>query len=615
MAQHVRCPYGPPLERPTESPLTHTANDSPNDVFIAVMGVTGSGKSSFISRCSGKVVKVGHQLEACTTHVDVYAYEVSPVQTVYLIDTPGFDDTNRSDTEVLKEIARWLVASYKGKILLNGIIYLHRITDIRMQGSARKNLLMFRQLCGENALKRVVLVTTMWDKVPEDEASKREKELIDTPEFWGWMLEKGSSCQRHYNTEDSARIIVSDLASHAVPVTTALQAQMVDEKKKLGETSAGQELQSEMNKEKAKWAQERREIEDQLRLAIEQRDHEAEEMMREERDRYTKMIQKVENDTETLKATMNKLLAERDERVAEMETMLKLQQVEYNKQLAGIRDRQSQLEKENAELLARQQPKRSSKGRLLLQEDQSIMSRGRNNSGVHYSLAIRHGDFVCIGPHYTSSSAKQPEETKDGCPIKLVSFGDTYDPLVWSWIAHYPGSGWSEQLGLAYQGLWNDIHGRGLKDLELCALGPDKTYYAKWKTGHWTANVSEEIKKVLVRAHKHGGVIKAIALGYGGSYVITWGKAEYTSEMLFETSMDLKGYYGNFNHQRWFRGAGITAVALDISNPTDYILVYINSSKKASLARYISNNKSQEEINEWWLRDQLHALENKLEKM
>jgi predicted GTPase len=29
------------------------------------MGVTGSGKSSFISRYSGKVVKVGHQLEAC----------------------------------------------------------------------------------------------------------------------------------------------------------------------------------------------------------------------------------------------------------------------------------------------------------------------------------------------------------------------------------------------------------------------------------------------------------------------------------------------------------------------------------------------------------------------
>lgn len=39
--------------------------DRPSDVFIAVMGVTGSGKSSFVSMCSGKRVKIGHSLEAC----------------------------------------------------------------------------------------------------------------------------------------------------------------------------------------------------------------------------------------------------------------------------------------------------------------------------------------------------------------------------------------------------------------------------------------------------------------------------------------------------------------------------------------------------------------------
>lgn len=38
----------------------------PSDVFIAVMGVTGSGKSSFISLCSGSDdVKIGHGLESC----------------------------------------------------------------------------------------------------------------------------------------------------------------------------------------------------------------------------------------------------------------------------------------------------------------------------------------------------------------------------------------------------------------------------------------------------------------------------------------------------------------------------------------------------------------------
>lgn len=32
-----------------------------------------------------------------TSLVDVHAYEASPEQTVYLIGTPGFDDTDKSD--------------------------------------------------------------------------------------------------------------------------------------------------------------------------------------------------------------------------------------------------------------------------------------------------------------------------------------------------------------------------------------------------------------------------------------------------------------------------------------------------------------------------------------
>lgn len=44
---------------------------------------------------------------------------MSTDRTVYLIDTPGFDDTKKSDTEVLSEIALWLGDLYKNKILLN----------------------------------------------------------------------------------------------------------------------------------------------------------------------------------------------------------------------------------------------------------------------------------------------------------------------------------------------------------------------------------------------------------------------------------------------------------------------------------------------------------------
>lgn len=275
---------------------------------------------------------------------------MSPDRTVYLIDTPGFDDTTRSDTEVLSEIAAWFGDSYKNKILLNGIIYLHRITDIRMQGSAKKNLIMFKQLCGPDALKRVILVTSMWDKISNDEAVRREKELIDTPEFWGWMLQKGSSSHRHYNTEASAMEIVSKLASFTTPIATALQTQLVDERRTLDQTSAGRELQSELLKEKKKWDRERREIEEQMKAAIRQRDREAEEMMREERDRYTSMIKKVEKDTGALRLTMESLLAQRDERVERMEKQMREQQLAHERELKQIRESQRKLEREKAEM-------------------------------------------------------------------------------------------------------------------------------------------------------------------------------------------------------------------------------------------------------------------------
>ena len=36
-----------------------------NAIFIAVMGMTGAGKSSFVASCTGKEVTVGHTLHSC----------------------------------------------------------------------------------------------------------------------------------------------------------------------------------------------------------------------------------------------------------------------------------------------------------------------------------------------------------------------------------------------------------------------------------------------------------------------------------------------------------------------------------------------------------------------
>jgi hypothetical protein len=78
--------------------------------------------------------------------------------------------------------------------VLNGIIYMHRITDVRMGGASTRNLRTFRTLCGEDCLPNVLLVTSMWDTLlcsPGGRAlgEQREAELIKVPEFWGVMTQ------------------------------------------------------------------------------------------------------------------------------------------------------------------------------------------------------------------------------------------------------------------------------------------------------------------------------------------------------------------------------------------------------------------------------------------
>jgi hypothetical protein len=110
---------------------------------------------------------------------------------VMLIDTPGFSDTNHSDTEILRRIAEWMKDTYDEGFLLSEIIYLHRIIDIRMEGPSLKNLRMMQQLCGSDSLRNVVLATTMWEKVTNEEGLRREAELKQT--FWKSMIDGGAT--------------------------------------------------------------------------------------------------------------------------------------------------------------------------------------------------------------------------------------------------------------------------------------------------------------------------------------------------------------------------------------------------------------------------------------
>lgn len=127
-----------------------------------------------------------------------------------------------------------------------GIIYLHRITDNRMSGSAYRNLQIFGRLCGNLPLRRARLVTTMWDIAKDHPlAGDREKQLVD--EFWQPLTKEGATVKRFYNTSSSSSQIIDELIDANIPkVTLLLQEELIEQQKHLNETEAGRAVYSRL---------------------------------------------------------------------------------------------------------------------------------------------------------------------------------------------------------------------------------------------------------------------------------------------------------------------------------------------------------------------------------
>jgi predicted GTPase len=97
------------------------------DDGYSFMGPTGSGKShvrdiSYVVFSISSGVKIidtltgqpgrrsGSRLEPCTSDVSAVRLLNHPVHDdrLVLVDTPGFDDTNKSDLDVLQIVSNWL---------------------------------------------------------------------------------------------------------------------------------------------------------------------------------------------------------------------------------------------------------------------------------------------------------------------------------------------------------------------------------------------------------------------------------------------------------------------------------------------------------------------------
>ncbi|EEU42228.1 uncharacterized protein NECHADRAFT_6950, partial [Fusarium vanettenii 77-13-4] len=234
---------------------------------ILVMGPTGAGKSYFINKLKRGGAQVGHSLRSETAGcqgVNIEFGSAENARVITVVDTPGFDDTHRSSAEVLSEITEYLATQHAMGIPTKGVLYLHRILDNRMSGSAMTSLNLFQDIVGDSALKNVILVTTMWNKLrAEDiaEADRREQELLD--DFWRPMIDNGSFATQFRGTSDKAAALVYHLAEKQ-SVVLKVQEEAYDQEKAVVDTSAGANLNHSLQEDEEKYKKRLRELERRL---------------------------------------------------------------------------------------------------------------------------------------------------------------------------------------------------------------------------------------------------------------------------------------------------------------------------------------------------------------
>ncbi|OOO12558.1 GTP1/OBG protein [Aspergillus oryzae] len=218
--------------------------------YVAVMGMTGVGKTTFITALTGDNLTVGHGLSSCTKDINV-----------------GEEGTN---------------------IHLTGLLYLHRISDVRMQGSALKNIRMFQSLFGENDMANVVLVTTRWNSVTKDEGVSQLRELLEKDRFWGGMIAAGARHEALLDVEADGRRIVQRAGQVVSAELRKMGRKHAEENAELKET-----LRVEKNSE----------IAHQLQVAYEEMMQQQERIAEEQQILHKAEMRRVQNQIKTLKHT------------------------------------------------------------------------------------------------------------------------------------------------------------------------------------------------------------------------------------------------------------------------------------------------------------------------
>jgi hypothetical protein len=187
----------------------------------------------------------------------------------------------------------------KGGRKLNGIIYLHRISDPRMGGAAKKNLRVFREICGDRCLGHVRIVTTNWNLVDKMQGNSRQDALARGA--FGPLIKEGAYLYPHDKGLESAHLIMSQLI-HQEPVSMMIQEEL-NAGRTLGDTSAGALIVEEIKVLKKKHDKEVEVLKIELENASKANEEELRLELAEECRKLEEVMARAEEDRKTLKKT------------------------------------------------------------------------------------------------------------------------------------------------------------------------------------------------------------------------------------------------------------------------------------------------------------------------
>lgn len=177
-------------------------------------------------------------------------------QSVTLIDTPGFDDRQRTEVDILKLVAKHLMDTYCSGTHLNGVVFLQPINQPRVGASEASRTRLFKKLLGDQAFRRVIIGGTMWTS--REDAERKIAQRKKRTDIWGDMVQGGARAVAYDNTREGAVAIIRALMRHQ-PGELLIQRELAVGKS-LQETSAGRELERQKGEDIAKLMGELRDL-------------------------------------------------------------------------------------------------------------------------------------------------------------------------------------------------------------------------------------------------------------------------------------------------------------------------------------------------------------------